>query len=139
MSEAHESKGPLGIVIPDPDQGSAYVQVQLAFPSTMFMVWEPFEDGTPGGHNVLGFARRYAEWLEAEHPFLYTIEARFGHPQLLPRSAIPHVAGFIVAYHRREDVRAGHRSGLAVPGQPSVRQLAPGVLEIGIPPAIAGR
>ena len=132
--DMHESVGPLGIIIPDPDQGTPYIQVQFAMPSTMIMVWEPFEDGTPGGHNLMGFARRWGEWAASDEPFLVAIDPRFGHPVFIPRIALG-AAGAVslgIAYHRKEDVRAMHR-GVAVPGQPTVRRLGNGAFEIGIP------
>lgn len=135
MSPAHETRTRSGITVADPDQGTPYIQVQFAFPSTMLMVYEPFEDGTEGGHNLLGLARRWAEWVAGTEPFLETRELRFGYPQLIPRSAIPHVAGLLVAYHRKEDSRAGYRgAGLAVPGGGGfVRQLPNGGVEISVP------
>ena len=139
--DPHQTVGPLGIVLPDPDQGIPYIQVQFTMPSTMLMVFEPWSEEEIAerpelantGHNLHGFARRWADWVVSRHPFLETVEPRFGWPQLIPRSAIGHVAGFLVAYHRREDVRATHRGQLAVPGQPVVRQLGNGAIEIQVP------
>jgi hypothetical protein len=128
----HETTGPLGIIIPDPDQGTPYLHVQFTMPSTALMVWEGFEDGTPGGHNLLGFCRRWAAFVAGEEPFLQAIDPRFGHVLMIPRSAIAHVAGISVQYHRKEDVRAGHR-GLAVPGQPAVVPMGNGTYEVRIP------
>jgi hypothetical protein len=127
----HETVHPSGIVVPDPDQGTLYIHVQFAMPSTALMVWERFEDGTEGGHNLLGFTRRWADWTSSEDPFLVAVEPRFGGPLFIPRAAIVHVVGFWLAYHRKEDVRAGVR-GLAVPGQPAVRRV-PGGYEVAIP------
>jgi hypothetical protein len=129
----HERKTVTGIHLPDPDQGEPFVQVQLAFPSTMFLIYEPFEDDEKGGHNVLGFARRWAAWVASDEPEFHAIELRFGHPIVFPRSIIPHVAGFQVAYHRREDARAGHRAPLEVPGGPMVRRNGRNEYEIRIP------
>lgn len=133
--EPHATVTASGIEIPDPDQGTAYVLVNCAMPSTMFQVWEPFEDGTPGGHNLFGFLRRWKEWAASEEPYLMAIELRFGHPMAFPRAILGEsgAVGISVQYHRREDTRAGLRSGLAVPGQPTVRQLGNGAFEIGIP------
>lgn len=138
--EPHASRTASGIVLPDPDQGVPVIQVQFAFPSTMLEVWEPFSDeqieDTPElatcGHNLQRFAERWAVWQVSREAFLVTHEPRFRFPQLIPRSAIPHVAGLLVAYHRREDVRAMHR-GLAVAGQPSVRALGGHAFEVTIP------
>src|SRR5205085_10308991 len=116
MPAPHASRTPSGIEIPDPDQGTPYLEVQFTFPSTMLMVWEPFEDATEGGHNLLGFGRRWAAWVAGEEPFLQATDPRFGFPMIIPRSAIPHVAGIRIAYLRKEDVRACFRGGLAVPG-----------------------
>lgn len=134
MSDMHETVGPAGIVIPDPDQGTPYILVNCAMPSTMFQVWEPFEDGTPGGHNLFGFLRRWREWAAGDEPFLIATELRFGHPLAFPRAMLGEngAVGVSVQYHRREDARAGVRS-LAVPGQPQVRQLGNGVLQIDLP------
>lgn len=136
----HPTRTASGIEIPDPDQGTPYLQVQFTMPSTMLMVWEPWgeeeiaENPELGkcGHNLEGFAKRWAAWAVSREPFLQAIDPRYGFPMLIPRSAIAHVAGFIVAYHRREDVRAGVRA-VAVPGRPSVRQLGDGSFEIAIP------
>lgn len=136
MTSPHEMIGPSGIVLPDPDQGTPYIQVQFAMPSTMLMVFEPFEDGSPGGHNLFGFTRRWREWLELpDAAFLNALEPRFGMPIAIPRSAIPHVIQFGIAYHRKEDSRAGHRgSPLAVPGgMPGARRLPNGDIEIRVP------
>lgn len=132
----HETQTPSGITIPDPDQGTPYLLVNCAMPSTMFRVWEPFEDGAPGGHNLIGFLRRWRAWAEGEEPFLMATDVRFGNPMALPRAILgPNGAvGISVDYHRREDARAGVRqSALAVPGQPTVRQVGNGMFEIGIP------
>jgi len=132
----HETQTPSGIVIADPDQGTPYVLVNCAMPSTMFQVWEPFEDGTPGGHNLLGFLRRWKEWAAGDEPFLMATELRFGHPMALPRAALGEngAVGISIAYHRREDARASIRpSALAVPGQPAVVPRGNGVYEVQIP------
>jgi hypothetical protein len=130
----HEMVGPSGIVVPDPDQGTPYIALQCAMPSTMLMVYEPFEDGTKGGHNLYGFLRRWHAWEVSEEPFLQAIEPRFGFPIAIPRSALVQVIQIGIAYHRKEDVRAGVRgSSLAVPGGPAARQLADGSIEIRVP------
>ena len=139
--DPHQTVGPLGIVLPDPDQGIPYIQVQFTMPSTMLMVFEPWSEEEIAerpelantGHNLHGFARRWAAWAAGRDPYFESVEPRFGWPQLIPRSAIAHVAGFRIDYHRREDVRAGHRGRLAVAGQPSVRQLGDGAIEVTIP------
>lgn len=134
--EAHETTTPSGITIPDPDQGTACILVNFAMPSTMFEVWEPFEDGTPGGHNLFGFLRRWKEWAASEEPFLMAVELRFGYPMAFPRAALGEngAVGFSVQYHRREDARAGVRGGaIAVPGQPGMRVLPDGNIEIRVP------
>src|ERR1041385_6326188 len=133
MADMHETTGPLGIIIPDPDQGTPYIHVQGAMSSTSLMVWEPFDDGTPGGHNLIGFGRRWDAWVCSDDPYLQAIDPRFGHVQLIPRAAIHHVFGFSVQYHRKEDVRAGHRGGLAVPGAPAVVPVGKGTYEVRIP------
>lgn len=135
MSDMHETVGPMGIIIPDPDQGTPFLHLQFAMPSTAIMAWEPFEDGTPGGHNLLGFCRRWAEWAASAEPWFHTIDPRFGHPLMIPRMALgpSGVVSVAIQYHRKEDVRAQHRGHLAVPGQPTVRQLGNGTFEIGIP------
>src|SRR5256885_5431941 len=101
----HETKHPTGIVVPDPDQGTPYIAVNFTFPSTMLMVWERFEDGTAGGHNLFGFTRRWAAWAASDEPYLEAIDPRFGNPLVIPRSCIPHVISFRIDYHRKEDVR----------------------------------
>lgn len=135
MTEPHETTTPSGITIPDPDQGTPYILVNCAMPSTMFQVWEPFEDGTKGGHNLLGFTRRWEEWAASAQPFLYATELRFGHPMAFPRAVlgVNGAVGISIQYHRREDARAGHRSGLAVPGQPAVVPMGNGTYEIRVP------
>jgi hypothetical protein len=132
MPDPHETTHPSGIVVPDPDQGTPYLAIQFTFPSTMLMVWEPFEDGTAGGHNLFGFARRWEEWVAGEEAFLQAVDPRFGHPFVIPRSAIAHVAGIRIDYHRKEDVRAGVR-GLAVPMQPGIRKVGRGAYELTLP------
>lgn len=132
--DMHETTGPMGIVIPDPDQGTPYLHLQFAMPSTAVMAWEPFADGTEGGHNLIGFCRRWAEWAASDEPWFQTIDPRFGHPLMIPRAALgpSGLVSVAVAYHRKEDVRAGHRA-LAVPGQPAVVPVGPGMYEVRIP------
>ena len=133
LPDPHETQHPSGFWVPDPDQGTPYLHLQFAMPSTAIMVWEPFpEDGPAGGHNLFGFAKRWAEWKASREPFLQAVDPRFGFPQLIPREAIPQLVQIAIQYHRKEDVRAGVR-GLAVPGQPQIRQLANGTFEIAIP------
>lgn len=133
LPPAHETSGKLGIVIPDPDQGTPLLHLQFAMPSTAIMVWEPFEDGTQGGHNLLGFRRRWQEWAAGDAPFLEATEPRFGFPLLIPRAAlgVNGVVSIMVVYHRREDVRAGHRSSGLV--APQTRRLPDGSLEVLVP------
>jgi hypothetical protein len=128
---AHETRTASGITIPDPDQGTPYLLINFAMPSTQLMVWEPFEDGAEGGHNLYGFLARWDAWTRSEEPFLEAIDPRFGHPMAIPRSAIPQVIGISIQYHRKEDTRAGVR-GLAVPGG-GVRRLPDGSIEIQVP------
>lgn len=129
----HETTHASGIVIPDPDQGTPYIAVNFTFPSTMLMIWEPFEDGTEGGHNLFGFARRWRDWEQSDEPFLQAVDPRFGQPVIIPRAAIAHVVQFSIQYHRKEDTRAGVRGlGLAVPGSPITR-LPNGDIEIRVP------
>lgn len=138
--DVHESSTPSGIFIPDPDQGTPYVHIQCAMPSTALMVFEPFSEEEiaehPGlekcGHNLAGFGKRWAEWKASRDPYLVAVDPRFGFPKLIPRECIPQAVEFSIQYHRKEDVRAGHR-GLAVPGHPTVRQLSNAAFEIGIP------
>lgn len=132
--DMHESRTPSGIHLPDPDQGTPCILVNFAMPSTMFEVWEPFEDGTEGGHNLLGFLSRWKEWAASTEPFLIATEVRFGYPMAFPRAAlgVNGAVGMSIHYHRREDARAGVR-GLAVAGQPMVRQLGNGAFEIQVP------
>lgn len=129
----HEARTPSGITLPDPDQGTPYVQVSLVFPTTDLRVWEPFEDGSEGGHNLYGFLERWQAWTASEAPWLHCREPRFGWPIAIPRSIIPHVTQFSIQYWRKDDVRAGVRSPLAVPGQPSMRRLADGSIEVQVP------
>jgi hypothetical protein len=140
LKDVHGTRTPSGIEIPDPDQGTAHVLVQLHFPTAGIAIWEPFDDGQEGGHNLLGFTERWKEWaylgvdqLEAEktHPYLYATEPRFGFPIAIPRSVIDQVSHFCIEFRRREDVRAGHR-GLALPGG-GVRRLPNGDIEIQVP------
>lgn len=137
MSEGlHETQTPSGITIPDPDQGTPCILVNCAMPSTMFEIWEPFEDGTPGGHNLFGFLRRWEEWAAGSELFLICTDVRFGHPMALPRAILGDsgAVGISINYHRREDARAGVRSGaIAVPGQPMARSLGNGVVQVDIP------
>lgn len=126
---AHETRHPSGIFIPDPDQGTPYIHVQFAMPSTALMVWELFEDGTQGGHNLMRFAERWAEWVESDRPFLQAIDPKFGLPLVIPRAAIAHAVGFWIAYHRKEDVRAGVR-GIATP---QMRARPDGSIEVRVP------
>jgi hypothetical protein len=133
--DPHETRHPSGIVVPDPDQGTPYIHVQFSMPSTALMVWERFDDDTPGGHNLLGFTRRWAAWTAGDEPFLQAIDPRFGGPLFIPRAAIQHAVAFWVAYHRKEDVRAGVR-GLAVPGEPAwptARRRPDGSIEVRVP------
>lgn len=140
LSRPHETEHPSGIVVPDPDQGTPYIHIQCAMPSTALMVWEPFSaeeiaeapELAKYGHNLLGFARRWAAWKTSREPFLEAIDPRFGNLKLIPRECIPQVVEFSVQYHRKEDVRASVR-GLALPGQPSVRALGGNAYEIAIP------
>ena len=133
----HETMTKSGIVVPDPDQGVPYVHIQFAMPSTAIMVWEPFSEEEIAeapelaacGHNLHGFARRWADWTRGRDPFLEAIEVRFAFPQLIPRSAIGEVVQFSVQYHRAEDVRAGVRGIVA----PRMRQLADGSIEVMVP------
>lgn len=130
----HETTTASGITIPDADQGTPCIAVQFAMPSTLILVYEPFDDGTEGGHNLAAFAQRWAEWEAGDEPFLAAIEPRFGHRQLIPRVALGEngAVQLAVVYHRKEDVRAGHRA-VAVPGEPSVRRRSDGAFEIAIP------
>lgn len=138
--QPHATRTPSGIELPDPDQGTPYIHVQYLFPSTAVMVWEPFPEEAIAeqpelarcGHNLQSFARRWAEWAAGRAPYLETIDPRFAYPQLIPRAAIHNVAAFTIAYHRKEDVRAGVR-GLSIAGQPAVRRLGNGSYEIAIP------
>ena len=131
MIEAHETLTASGIFVPDPDQGTPFIQINFAMPSTLLGVWEPFEDGSEGGHNILGFCERWDAWEKSDLPFLQAHEPRFGFPIFIPRSAIPHVIQFGIEYRRKEDSRAGVR-GLALPGG-GVRQRADGAIEVLIP------
>jgi hypothetical protein len=135
MTAPHETRTKSGITIPDPDQGTPYLLLNCAMPSTSFQVYEPFEDGTEGGHNLYGFLRRWKEWALGSELFLMAQELRFGHPMAIPRAALePNgVVGISVAYHRKEDARAGFRgSGLQVPGS-GMRRLPNGDIEIRVP------
>lgn len=133
----HAGRTQLGIEVPDPDQGTPVIAIVFAMPSTMLMIYEPFEGGeVEGGHNVLGFARRWREWVGSEAPELHAREARMGFPMVIPRSCIPHVVSFEVRYHRKEDIRAGYRGpGLLTPigGGAMARQLGNGAVEISVP------
>jgi hypothetical protein len=143
MLEPHATRTPSGIEIPDPDQGTPVIAIQFAMPSTMIEVFEPFDADQVAesaelakcGHNLPAFAARWEAFSRGRDPFLVGIEPRFGYRQLIPRSAIPHVVQIYVHYHRRDDVRAGHRGhrGLALPGQPSVRALGGGAYAVAIP------
>lgn len=136
----HATRTTSGIEIPDPDQGTPVIGIQFAMPSTYIEVFEPFgpeelaeaPELAKCGHNLPRFAQRWADWVGGRDLFLVGIEPRFGYQQLIPRSAIPQVVQILIAYHRKEDVRAGVR-GLAVPGQPSVRQLGNGAIELTLP------
>lgn len=138
--EPHETRHHSGIVIPDPDQGTPYVHIQCAMPSTELMVWEPFSEEEIAehpelarfGHNLRGFGERWAAWKLSRDPFLVAIDPRFGYPTLIPRECIPQAVEFSIRYHRQDDVRAPVR-GIAVAGQPSVRSLGNGTFEIAIP------
>lgn len=136
----HETRTESGITIPDPDQGTPYVHIQCAMPSTSLMIWEPFSaeqiEAQPElakfGHNLHGFAERWAAWKQSRDLFLEAIDPRFGFPKLIPRECIPQAVELSIQYHRQDDVRAPVRS-LAVAGQPSVRALGNNTFEIGIP------
>lgn len=140
LPEPHETRTASGITIPDPDQGTPYVHIQCAMPSTALMVWEPFSaeeiEAQPElakfGHNLHGFARRWAAWKGSREPFLEAIDPRFGFPKLIPRECIPQAVEFAIQYHRQDDVRAGVR-GVAVPGQPMVTRRDRNIYEIALP------
>lgn len=129
MTQPHEMAGPSGIVLPDPDQGTPYIAVQFAMPSTLLMLWEPFPDASKHGHNLLSFVSRWAAWERSDDPFLQSIDLRFGHPLFIPRAAIEFAIGISIQYHRAEDARAGHR-GLV---QPRMRTRPDGSIEVLVP------
>ena len=113
----HETLTRTGIVIADPDQGTLVVVVHLSFPTWQVEVFEPFEDGTEGGHNLPGFVARWEAWKRTDEPWFEFTEPRFGFPEVFSRSAVEFVTRISTGYHRREDVRAAVRSPLvgAVP------------------------
>lgn len=139
LPSMHATRTESGIEIPDPDQGAAYLNITMPFPSTDVRIWEPFGpeevDADPklanAGHNLFGFVERWERWAAGDAPFLRAFEPRFGHPVVLMRPLLEHACQVVIMYHRREDVRAGHR--LAVPGQPTARRLADGAIEISVP------
>lgn len=131
MTDMHEMRTASGIIVADPDQGTPHVVLTMS-PVGQIDVWEPFEDGTEGGHNLYGFLGRWEGFVASSEPFLNVYDPRFGHPAAIPRSAIDKVAWIGLGYRRREDTRAGVR-GLAVPAGPGVRQVGPGAFEITVP------
>lgn len=131
--EPHSTRTASGIEVPDPDQGTLHVVIHLVVINVFVHVWEPFDDGTEGGHNLFGFVERWDGWTEGNERYLYAREPRFGHVIVIPRSLIPHVAQFALEYRRREDTRAGVRGAtLAVPGV-SARRRLDGAIEVQIP------
>ena len=137
IGPVHESLHPVPgtdseIAIPNPDQGTPHVVLSTP-PVGQIDVWEPFEDGTKGGHNLFGFLERWRAFVAGTAPDLSVYDPRFGFPALIPRSAIDKVTWIDIGYRRREDTRAGHRSSLALAGGPDVRQVAPGEFEIRVP------
>lgn len=139
--DMHESSTESGIFLPDPDQGTPYVHIQCAMPSTELLVWEPFSpeeiaahpELAKCGHNLAGFAQRWHAWTLSRDPFLEAIDVRFGFPKAIPRACIPQAVEFEIRYHRKEDVRAMHRGGLIAGRQPRIRQRGNGVFEIDVP------
>jgi hypothetical protein len=129
--DVHESMTPSGIAIADPDQGTPHVVVHLAVVNVFVHVWEPFTDGTEGGHDLLGFTERWREWAAGDEPYFYAREPRFGFPVVIPRSCLEWVTQITLEYRRREDTRAGVRTSPLL--APSARQLANGNVEVLIP------
>lgn len=116
------------IAIADPDQGTPHVVLSTP-PVGQIDVWESFQDGTKGGHNLFGFLGRWEGFIGSSEPFLYVQEPRFGHPAAIPRSAIEKVTWIGLGYRKAEDTRAGVRSSLAIPGA-GARRLPNGDIEI---------
>lgn len=120
------------IQVADPDQGTLHV-VLTHPPVGQIDVWEPFTDGTAGGHNLFGFLERWKAFLAGSEPWLTVLEPRYGHPAVIGRGAIDKVAWIGLGYRKREDTRAGVRgSPLAVPGG-GMRRLPNGDIEIMVP------
>lgn len=127
MNAGHELITPSGIVLPDPDQGDLHVVLSLEIQGQID-VWEPFEDGTAGGHNLYGFIGRWEGFIASDEPFLWVHDPRFGNPAAIPRSTIDKVRWIGLGYRPRQDVRAGHRIS-----SPQMRQKSDGSIEVLVP------
>ena len=132
-SADHEVKTQSGIIVADPDQGLRHVVLALDIQGQID-VWEPFEDGTEGGHNLIGFLRRWDAFRASDAAHLQVMEPRFGHPCFITRNAIERVNWIGLGIRRKEDTRAGVR-GLALPANGGVqtRRLPDGNIEVLIP------
>lgn len=120
----HGGRTASGIEIPDPDQGTPHI-VMTTPPVGQIDVWWPFEDGTEGGHNLLGFLEVWAHFKAGSAPYLLVWEPRFGLPGAIDRAAIEKIGWIGLGYRRREDTRAGLRSDIWLPGS-GARQVANG-------------